>query len=62
MRWLGRRESSNVEDQRGSRTGLAVGGGLGTVLLLVVAMLFGADPRVVWLPRLAASGRADFGA
>ena len=47
MRWLGRRESSNVEDQRGSRAGLAVGGGIGTVVLLVVALLFGADPRVV---------------
>jgi hypothetical protein len=36
----------NVEDQRSSsRTGLAVGGGLGTVVILVLALLFGADPR-----------------
>ncbi len=55
MRWLGRRESSNVEDQRGSRAGLAVGGGIGTVVLLVVALLFGADPRVV-LDRLQGGG------
>jgi uncharacterized protein len=50
MRWRGRRESSNVEDNRGSgggmgRGGMAVGGGLGTIVLIVLALLFGADPR-----------------
>jgi uncharacterized protein len=46
MRWRGRRESANVEDRRGvSRGGMAVGGGLGTIVLIVVALLFGADPR-----------------
>ncbi|HEX8649451.1 MAG TPA: neutral zinc metallopeptidase [Pyrinomonadaceae bacterium] len=46
MRWRDRRQSMNVEDQRSSsRTGLAVGGGLGTVVILVLALLFGADPR-----------------
>ncbi len=46
MRWRGRRESANVEDRRGvSRGGMAVGGGLGTIVLVVVALLFGADPR-----------------
>jgi len=46
MRWRGRRESTNVEDRRGvSRGGMAVGGGLGTIVLIVVALLFGADPR-----------------
>lgn len=50
MRWRGRRESSNVEDNRGAgggvgRGGLAVGGGLGTIVLIVLALLFGADPR-----------------
>ena len=46
MRWRGERQSTNVEDQRSSsRTGLAVGGGLGTVVILVLALLFGADPR-----------------
>jgi len=38
-----------VEDNRGAggvgRGGLAVGGGLGTIVLIVVALLFGADPR-----------------
>lgn len=46
MLWKGRRESENVEDRRGvSRGGLAIGGGLGTVVLVLVAMLLGADPR-----------------
>jgi predicted metalloprotease len=46
MRWRGRRESTNVEDRRGvGRGGLAVGGGLGTIVLIVLALLFGADPR-----------------
>ena len=46
MRWRGRRESTNVEDRRGvSRGGLAVGGGLGTIAIMLLALLFGADPR-----------------
>lgn len=46
MRWRDRRQSSNVDDQRSlSGKGLAVGGGLGTVVVLVLALLFGADPR-----------------
>lgn len=47
MRWRGERESTNVEDQRGSRRGLAVGGGIGTVIILAIALLFGADPRAL---------------
>jgi predicted metalloprotease len=35
--------SSNVEDRRGMGGGLAVGGGLGGLLLLLVAGLFGVD-------------------
>jgi uncharacterized protein len=48
MRWRDRRESENVEDQRStSRKGLAVGGGigLGTLVLVVVSLLLGVDPR-----------------
>ncbi|MBC7929744.1 MAG: zinc metallopeptidase [Rubrivivax sp.] len=45
MRWRGREESSNVEDRRGmGKAGLAVGGGLGSIVILVVALLFGVDP------------------
>jgi hypothetical protein len=46
MRWEGGRRSTNVQDRRGMG-GLAVGGGLGTVVLALVAMLFGVDPSVV---------------
>ena len=46
MRWKGREESRNVEDRRQSGTGrLAVGGGLGTVVLVVLFFLMGGDPR-----------------
>jgi len=47
MRLGGERESSNVEDRRGmgiGRGGLAVGGGLGTLAIALIAMLFGVDP------------------
>ena len=48
MLWKGRRESGNVEDRRGiGGGGLAVGGGLGGIVLLVVALLFGVDPRTL---------------
>ncbi len=46
MLWKGRRESDNIEDRRGvSRGGLALGGGLGTLVILLAAMFFGVDPR-----------------
>jgi uncharacterized protein len=45
MRWRGERQSTNIEDQRGLGGKVAVGGGLGTLLLIVIALLFGADPR-----------------
>lgn len=46
MQWEGRQESSNVEDRRGTRmkAGLAVGGG-GGLVILVLALLLGVDPR-----------------
>lgn len=46
MRWRGERESTNIEDRRGLTGGrVAVGGGLGTLLVIIIALLFGADPR-----------------
>lgn len=46
MRWRGERQSTNIEDRRGLSGGkVAVGGGLGTLLVIVIALLFGADPR-----------------
>ncbi len=45
MRWRGGRRSSNIEDRRGSRTApRLVGGGIGTIVLVLVAMYFGVDP------------------
>lgn len=42
MKWLGNRESSNVEDRRFSGTGLALGGGgLIGVAILVIKLFFG---------------------
>ena len=46
MRWRGERQSENVEDRRGmSRGGIAIGGGLGSIVILILALLLGADPR-----------------
>lgn len=46
MLWKGRRQSENVEDRRGlSRGGMAIGGGLGGIVILIIALLLGADPR-----------------
>ncbi len=46
MRWRGGRRSKNIEDRRasgGGRRGL-LGGGIGTIVLVLVAMYFGVDP------------------
>ena len=48
MRWEGGRRSDNIEDRRGMSVGRGVvGGGIGTVVIAVIAMFFGIDPRVV---------------
>jgi len=45
MRWKQERRSDNVEDRRGAMPGrLALGGG-GTIIVLLIAWLMGADPR-----------------
>ena len=46
MRWRGERQSTNIEDRRGLSAGRLVGGGgLGALLLMVLALVFGVDPR-----------------
>lgn len=40
------RRSENVEDRRG-RGGIAVGGGIGVLVLALIAVLLGADPRQI---------------
>lgn len=48
MRWKNREQSSNVEDRRGMRPSVAVGGGgLGIVLIALLVMLFGGDPSAL---------------
>jgi len=47
MRWQGRRSSSNVEDRRGTRMTRRAGGGIGVLVLALVAIYFGVDPSVV---------------
>jgi predicted metalloprotease len=56
MRWQNERQSENVEDRRGiSPAGLAVGGGLGTILIVLLAsFLTGQDPRAL-LQRMQAA-------
>lgn len=52
MRFGNRRESSNIEDRRGQGGMRGVGGrgriGIGTIVLALVAMYFGVDPRLVF--------------
>lgn len=58
MRWRDERRSDNIEDRRQALpTGVAVGGGVGTLILVLVAMFLGADPRQV-LNLLQANQRA----
>ena len=52
MQWEGREESTNVEDQRGEggggfggRGGLAIGGGVGGLIIIVLGLIFGVDLR-----------------
>ena len=48
MRWQGRRESDNVEDARGSRAvRVGIGGGIGTLVLVLLVMYLGGDPTVL---------------
>lgn len=45
MKWQGRRGSSNVEDRRGMSTGTkVVGGGIGTLVIVLLVYLLGGDP------------------
>ncbi len=44
MRWKGRRKSSNVEDRRGKSSGKMVGGGIGTIVIILAIYLLGGDP------------------
>ena len=50
MLWKNGRRSDNIEDQRGSGPrpgGRMIGGGIGTIVLALVALYFGVDPSVL---------------
>lgn len=44
MKWRGGRRSSNIEDRRGVRAPKLLGGGVGMIVLMLVALYFGVDP------------------
>lgn len=59
MRWRGGRRSTNIEDRRGKRAAQGVlGGGIGTVVLVLVAMYFGVDPTPL-LETVQSGGQAS---
>jgi predicted metalloprotease len=44
MRWIGRQGSGNVEDRRGMGGRLAIGGGIGGIIVILISMLLGNNP------------------
>lgn len=44
MRWKGRRKSSNVEDRRGKTSRGMVGGGIGTIVIILAIYFLGGNP------------------
>jgi predicted metalloprotease len=49
MLWRGGRQSSNIEDRRGISLGggRLAGGGIGAVIIALIALYFGVDPSVI---------------
>ena len=47
MRWEGGRKSENVEDRRSMKPAAMAAGGLGVMLVMVIAALMGLDPKKV---------------
>lgn len=47
MRWQMGRRSGNVEDRRGMGMTPVVGGGLGAIVLALIAMFLGIDPSII---------------
>lgn len=62
MRWRKNRQSSNIEDRRGSRVrrgrGVKLGGGMGIIAVIVV-LLLGGDPSQIL--SMLMSGNSDLG-
>jgi predicted metalloprotease len=47
MRWRMGRRSDNIEERRGVGVPLAAGGGIGSVVVLLLALFFGFDPGAI---------------
>ncbi len=47
MRWEGGRQSENIEDRRNMKPAVMAAGGLGVMIVMVIAALLGLDPRKV---------------
>lgn len=47
MKWQRARRSTNVQDRRGISARGAVGGGIGTIVIVLVAMFLGVDPSAL---------------
>jgi len=47
MRWTTGRRSQNVEDRRGLGVPVIAGGGIGSIVLVLLALFFGFDPSVL---------------
>jgi hypothetical protein len=47
MKWKGRRASGNVVDRRGSPVKGIAGGGIGTIVIIILIMLLGGNPSSV---------------
>ncbi len=62
MRWQDLKRSRNVEDRRGLRIpGGPVGGGIGVLVVIVIALITGADPRQLLQLVGGSSGAAQQG-
>jgi len=44
MKWMGRRQSGNIEDRRSGGKGLAIGGGLTAIIAVVFSLITGQNP------------------
>ena len=58
MRWKGGRRNTNIEDRRSARAPKLIGGGVGTIVLVLVAWYFGVDPTPL-LQTMQGSGSAS---
>jgi predicted metalloprotease len=47
MYWKGRRQSNNIEDRRGTATKGVIGGGIGTIIVVLLFALLGGNPSAI---------------